>query len=270
MPELPEVETTRRGLAPHLQGRRIAQVTLYRDSLRWPIPPALPTLLHRQPITGIRRRAKFLLLDTVRGSALWHLGMSGSLRVLPGDTPLRAHDHVDVQLDDARVLRFNDPRRFGCLLWQPAGETHDLLRGLGPEPLSDAFSPAWLAAKAAGRTTSIKALILDQQTVAGIGNIYACEALFQAGISPTRKAGAVSAARLSALVAALKTTLDRAIAAGGSTLRDHAQVSGDLGYFQHSFLVYGREGQACPACGGAIRRRVQSGRSSFHCPACQR
>ncbi|MFS8062972.1 MAG: bifunctional DNA-formamidopyrimidine glycosylase/DNA-(apurinic or apyrimidinic site) lyase, partial [Luteimonas sp.] len=197
MPELPEVETTRRGLAPHLEGRRIAKVTLRRPDLRWPIPPEVAGQLPGQRIAAVRRRAKYLLLDTAAGSALLHLGMSGSLRVLPATTPVTPHDHVDLildgsRLDSGRVLRFNDPRRFGCLLWQPPGETHVLLRGLGPEPLSEDFDGNHLFTRSRGRSAPVKAFLMDQRIVVGVGNIYADEALFEAGISPLRAAGRVS------------------------------------------------------------------------------
>ncbi len=175
MPELPEVETTRRGLAPHLEGRRIAGVTLRRPDLRWPIPREIETLLPSQTILSIRRRAKYLLMDTGVGTAIWHLGMSGSLRVLPAKTPLREHDHVDLALDSGRVLRFNDPRRFGCLLWQPPGETHELLAGLGPEPLSDDFHGDHLFARSRGRSAPVKSFLMDQKIVVGVGNIYAAK-----------------------------------------------------------------------------------------------
>lgn len=270
MPELPEVETTRRGLAPHLEGRRIAEVTLYRDRLRWPIPPALPTLLHRQPIAGIRRRAKYLLLDAGPGSALWHLGMSGSLRVLPGDTPLRAHDHVDLRLDDGRVLRFNDPRRFGCLLWQPAGETHELLRGLGPEPLADDFDGAYLFARARGRKAPVKSLLMDQSVVVGVGNIYAAEALFEAGIAPTRAAGNISRERYERLAIAVKRILVHAIERGGTTLRDFISPDGFPGYFEQELLVYGRGGEPCTRCGARLKEASIGQRTSVWCPRCQR
>ena len=195
MPELPEVETTRRGLAPHLQGRRVHGVILRRADLRWPIPPEVAELLPGQRIEEIRRRAKYLLLDTAIGSAVLHLGMSGSLRVLPGDTPVRAHDHVDISLDNGRLLRFNDPRRFGSLLWQPAGEIHPLLQGLGPEPLDDAFDGDYLFARSRGRSAPVKTFLMDQAVVVGVGNIYAAESLFKAGISPLREAGKISRGR---------------------------------------------------------------------------
>ena len=270
MPELPEVETTRRGLAPHLEGRRIAEVTLYRDHLRWPIPPALPGLLHGQPITGIRRRAKYLLLETERGSALWHLGMSGSLRVLPGDTPLRAHDHVDVGLDDGRVLRFNDPRRFGCLLWQPAGDTHALLRDLGPEPLSDAFNGDYLFTMSRGRKASVKTFLMDQAVVVGVGNIYAAEALFEAGIAPLRPAGNIARARYERLADAVKRILAHAITRGGTTLRDFISPDGLPGYFEQELLVYGRGGETCTQCGARLKEASIGQRTSVWCPRCQR
>jgi formamidopyrimidine-DNA glycosylase len=269
MPELPEVETVVRGLSPLLLGRRLTRVVARRPDLRWPLPDDLAQRLSGAVVTALHRRAKYGLLETDRGDTLiFHLGMSGKFHRLNGGPGL--HDHVLFELPGL-TLAYNDHRRFGSMHLAPTAGVadHPLLARLGPEPLSDAFSPGWLASQAAGRSTSIKALILDQRTVAGIGNIYACEALFQAGIDPARKAGAVSARRLSGLVAALKETLARAIEAGGSTLRDHARVSGELGYFQHGFRAYGRDGQPCPVCGGAIRRRVQSGRSSFLCPACQ-
>ena len=194
MPELPEVETTRRGLAPHVEGRRIQAVTLRRPDLRWPIPPEVARDLPGQRIQAVRRRAKYLLMDTEAGSALLHLGMSGSLRVLPATTPVTAHDHVDIALagergSAGRVLRFNDPRRFGCLLWQPPGQIHPLLQGLGPEPLSDAFDGDYLFAMSRGRRAPVKTFLMDQAVVVGVGNIYAAESLFRAGISPLRAAG---------------------------------------------------------------------------------
>ena len=189
MPELPEVETTRRGLAPHLEGRSIVGVTLRRADLRWPIPREIETLLPSQKILSVRRRAKYLLMDTDAGSAIWHLGMSGSMRVLPASTPVQAHDHVDMTIAGkgraaAKVLRFNDPRRFGCLLWQAPGETHELLRDLGPEPLSDDFSGELLFERSRGRKAPVKAFLMDQKIVVGGGNICAAEALFAAGVSP--------------------------------------------------------------------------------------
>jgi formamidopyrimidine-DNA glycosylase len=270
MPELPEVETTRRGLAPHLDGRRIVAVTLRRPDLRWPIPAEVPRLLPGQPITGLRRRAKYLLLDTAPGSALLHLGMSGSLRVLPADTPVTTHDHVDLALDSGRVLRFNDPRRFGCLLWQPAGTTHALLQGLGPEPLSDAFDGAYLHALSRGRTASVKTFLMDQAVVVGVGNIYAAESLFRAGIAPGRAAGRVSRAHYEALAAAVKAILAHAIRRGGTTLRDFISPDGTPGYFEQELFVYGREGEPCKVCGQPLRGRRLGNRATAWCRTCQR
>ncbi len=270
MPELPEVETTRRGLAPHLEGRRITGVTLRRPDLRWPIPPQVKRLLSGEVITGIRRRAKYLLLDTAPGSALLHLGMSGSLRVLPADTAVGTHDHVDIGLDSGRVLRFNDPRRFGCLLWQPAGETHALLSNLGPEPLSDDFDGDYLHALSRGRRASVKTFLMDQAVVVGVGNIYAAESLFRAGIAPVRPAGRVSRAHYDALVAAVKHILAHAIRRGGTTLRDFTSPDGVPGYFEQELFVYGREGEPCKVCGQPLRGRRLGNRATAWCRACQR
>jgi formamidopyrimidine-DNA glycosylase len=275
MPELPEVETTRRGLAPHLAGRRVDAVVLRRPDLRWPIPPEVGALLPGQPIRGLRRRAKYLLLDTDAGSALLHLGMSGSLRVLDSAVPVRAHDHVDLALDDGHVLRFNDPRRFGCLLWQPPGNLHPLLAGLGPEPLPDAsdgavFDGNYLFARSRGRATSVKAFLMDQAVVVGVGNIYAAEALFRAGISPLRAAGKVSRARYVALAEAVQSILAHAIARGGTTLRDFISPDGLPGYFEQELQVYGRGGLPCRRCGSVLRQALIGQRSTAWCPRCQR
>jgi formamidopyrimidine-DNA glycosylase len=269
MPELPEVETTRRGLAPHVTGRRIDDVVLRRPDLRWPIPPEVQAL-RGERIEDVRRRAKYLLLDTPAGSALLHLGMSGSLRVLPGDTPLRAHDHVDLALDSGHVLRFNDPRRFGCLLWQPPGTTHALLAGLGPEPLSDAFDGDHLFRRSRGRTAPVKAFLMDQAIVVGVGNIYAAEALFMAGISPLREAGKVSRERYARLADAVKAILAHAIRRGGTTLRDFISPDGAPGYFEQELAVYGRGGEPCRACARALREAAIGQRASVWCARCQR
>lgn len=269
VPELPEVETVMRGLEPLLLGRRLIRVVARRTDLRWPLPPDLGQRLTGATVVGLARRAKYGLVTTDRGDTLiLHLGMSGRFRPLDGAPG--THDHV-LFTTDAGTLAYHDPRRFGSmhLVASSAAGQHPLLARIGPEPLSDAFSGAGLARAAAGRLTSIKALLLDQRVVAGIGNIYACESLFLAGINPVRRAGWIADARLDRLVAAIRDVLGDAIAAGGSTLRDHVQPSGDSGYFQHQFRVYGRAGQACLVCGTPIRRRVQTGRSSFHCPRCQ-
>ena len=270
MPELPEVETTRRGLLPHVAGRRIEHVLLRRADLRWPIPREVEELLPEQRIDDIRRRAKYLLLDTAAGSALLHLGMSGSLRVLPSDTPVRAHDHVDIALDSDRVLRFNDPRRFGCLLWQAPGQTHPLLAGLGPEPLSDAFDGDYLFALSRGRKAPVKTFLMDQAVVVGVGNIYAAEALFQAGVSPLRAAGKVSRERYAALAEAVKAILAHAITRGGTTLRDFISPDGAPGYFEQELSAYGRGGAPCPRCGRAMKQAAIGQRTTVWCTRCQR
>lgn len=270
MPELPEVETTRRGLLPHLPGRRITGVTLRRDTLRWPIPPAISTRLPGSTITDLRRRAKYLLLETDAGSALLHLGMSGSLRLVPAEAAPRLHDHVDIVLDDGRAVRFNDPRRFGSVLWQPPGEEHPLLHGLGPEPLSEAFDGDLLFAGSRGRTAAVKTFLMDQRTVVGVGNIYATEALFMAGIAPTRAAGSVSRARYRALADAVKVVLTHAITRGGTTLRDFLQPDGVPGYFANELSVYGHGGKPCPRCGARLRQAAIGQRTTVWCPRCQR
>ena len=275
MPELPEVETTRRGLAPHVEGRRVKAVTLRRPDLRWPIPPEIREALPGQRIEAVRRRAKYLLLDTAAGSALLHLGMSGSLRVLPASSPVREHDHVDITLDGrsgraGRVLRFNDPRRFGCLLWQPAGELHPLLRGLGPEPLSPDFGGDYLFERSRGRRAPVKAFLMDQRVVVGVGNIYAAEALFAAGISPLRAAGRVSRERYALLAEAVRRILTHAIERGGTTLRDFLAPDGAPGYFEQELAAYGRGGLPCPRCGRALRQADIGQRSTAWCPHCQR
>ena len=270
MPELPEVETTRRGLLPHVAGRRVEHVVLRRPDLRWPIPREVEELLPERRIDGIRRRAKYLLLDTAAGSALLHLGMSGSLRVLPADTPVRAHDHVDIALDNDRVLRFNDPRRFGCLLWQMPGQVHPLLAELGPEPLSEDFDGDYLFDLSRGRKAPVKTFLMDQAVVVGVGNIYAAEALFRAGISPLRAAGKVSRERYGALATAVKDILAHAIARGGTTLRDFISPDGAPGYFEQELLVYGRGGEPCPRCRRVLKQALIGQRASVWCGHCQR
>ncbi|HET7267023.1 MAG TPA: bifunctional DNA-formamidopyrimidine glycosylase/DNA-(apurinic or apyrimidinic site) lyase [Oleiagrimonas sp.] len=269
MPELPEVETTRRGIAPWLEGHRIQRVTLRRRDLRWPIPAAIEQMLPGQRIDSVTRRAKYLLLNTAIGSALLHLGMSGSLRVVDAATPVGKHDHYDLQLEHARVLRFNDPRRFGCLLWQPLGEVHPLLAGLGPEPLSADFDGDHLWRASRGRRAAVKTFIMDQAVVVGVGNIYASEALFRAGIHPARAAGRVSRERYRMLAAAVQDILAHAIERGGTTLRDFIRPDGAPGYFEQELQVYGRAGETCRHCGSPIRARVLGQRNTFFCPHCQ-
>lgn len=275
MPELPEVETTRRGLAPHVEGRRVVAVTLRRPDLRWPIPPEVGDLLPGQRITAVRRRAKYLLLDSAVGSALLHLGMSGSLRVVPASTPVRAHDHVDIALAaasgrPARVLRFTDPRRFGCLLWQPAGELHPLLQGLGPEPLGDRFDGDYLHARSRGRRVPVKAFLMDQRVVVGVGNIYVAEALFAAGVSPMRAAGQVSRQRYGRIADEIRRVLAHAIERGGTTLRDFLAPDGAPGYFEQELSAYGRGGEPCPRCGRPLKQAMLAQRATTWCGHCQR
>jgi formamidopyrimidine-DNA glycosylase len=270
VPELPEVETTRRGLAPHLLGRRVIALDIRQPRLRWPVPRELGSLLPGQLIQAIERRAKYLLVHTEPGSALLHLGMSGSLRVLPADTPPGTHDHVDWRLDSGRVLRYTDPRRFGCQLWQARGEVHPLLAGLGPEPLSDDFHGDLLWARSRGRKAAIKLFLMDQAIVVGVGNIYASEALFAAGIHPKRAAGSVSRARYARLAREVKRVLEHAITRGGTTLRDFINPDGAPGYFEQELFVYGRAGEPCRVCGTPIRASVIGQRSTFHCTRCQR
>jgi formamidopyrimidine-DNA glycosylase len=270
MPELPEVETTRRGIAPHVEGRRIVAATLRRPDLRWPIPAAIRDELPGQRITRVRRRAKYLLLDAQTGSAILHLGMSGSLRVLPAATPVQVHDHVDLALDSGRVLRLTDPRRFGALLWQAAGETHELLRDLGPEPLSADFDGRTLFTRSRGRTSPVKHFLMDQGIVVGVGNIYAAEALFRAGIHPARLAGRISLARYERLALAVKDILAYSIERGGTTLRDFINPDGEPGYFEQELFVYGRGGEPCKVCGGTLRDAAWGQRATVYCGRCQR
>ncbi|MFC5489001.1 bifunctional DNA-formamidopyrimidine glycosylase/DNA-(apurinic or apyrimidinic site) lyase [Dokdonella soli] len=270
MPELPEVETTRRGLAPHLVGRTVVALHIRQPRLRWPIPRELRTQLPGQRIEAIERRAKYLLVHTEPGSALLHLGMSGSLRVLPAATPIGVHDHVDWRLDSGRVLRYTDPRRFGCQLWQPRGEVHPLLAGLGPEPLSDDFDGDLLWTRSRGRAAAVKVFLMDQAIVVGVGNIYASEALFAAGIHPKRAAGSISRTRYARLANEVKRILAYAITRGGTTLRDFISPDGLPGYFEQELFVYGREGEPCKVCGTLIRAIVLGQRSTYYCPRCQR
>ena len=275
MPELPEVETVRRGLALKISGRRIVRAELRRPDLRRPFPPALAARLDGARIGALGRRGKYILIELdADGLLLLHLGMSGRVTADRAALPDAPHDHVVLTLDDGTVIRFNDPRRFGTLDYVKRGEEdrHPLLAGLGPEPLEPGFDGAYLATKLAGRLTPIKAALLDQRVVAGLGNIYVCEALFRARLSPRRLAASIGLGRAARLVAAIRSVLSEAIAAGGSSFRDYVQADGALGYFQHHWAVYGREGGACPGCdcGAGVRRIVQSGRSTFFCAKRQR
>jgi len=283
MPELPEVETVRRGLQPAMEGQVIARARVNRAGLRWPFPDRMAERLTGRRVLALRRRSKYILADLDGAETLIrHLGMSG--RILVSGDPLgrfhhhhpapQKHDHVVLDIANGARVTFNDARRFGAMdLWPTDRlDTHPLLVNLGPEPLGNSFDDATLAARLTGRRTPIKAALLDQRNVAGLGNIYVCEALHRAGINPRRLAGSLSRGRIARLVPVIRDVLSEAIVAGGSSLRDHLQTDGELGYFQHSFRVYDREGAPCwtDACTGTIRRIVQSGRSTFYCPRCQR
>ncbi|MCA8959223.1 MAG: bifunctional DNA-formamidopyrimidine glycosylase/DNA-(apurinic or apyrimidinic site) lyase [Planctomycetes bacterium] len=275
MPELPEVETTRRGLAATLLGRRIDRVDVRERRLRWPVTPGLPRVLEGGTVRSVDRRAKYLLIsvdhdDGAHGTLIVHLGMSGSLRWEPVGAPLRVHDHLEFRVG-RRVLRYHDPRRFGAVLWTSASpERHRLLVGLGPEPFDPAFDGRYLYERSRGRRIALRDFLLDGRQVVGVGNIYASEAAHRAGIHPGRAAGTISSRRFDALVDAIREVLDEAIRAGGTTLRDYRGSDGAEGEFQLRLRVYGREGEPCPQCAAPVRRRVSGQRSYFYCPKCQR
>lgn len=278
MPELPEVETTRAGIAPHIKGHKLKRLTVRQPQLRWPIPNDLPQMVAGLEVVDVRRRAKYLLLDMARnnqspiiGSIIIHLGMSGSLRVLttlPAPAP-RKHEHFDLEFEHCTV-RYNDPRRFGACFWQAAQEEDKRLAHLGPEPLSDVFNAEYLFAKSRKRTSSIKTFIMDQKIVVGVGNIYASESLFLSGINPKKAAGKISLKKYQELVSAIKVVLDNAIMQGGTTLRDFTSSDGKAGYFAQELRVYGREGLACVQCKATIKQITQGQRSTFYCTQCQR
>ncbi|GGA30093.1 bifunctional DNA-formamidopyrimidine glycosylase/DNA-(apurinic or apyrimidinic site) lyase [Neptunicoccus cionae] len=290
MPELPEVETVRRGLEPAMVGKRIALADVRRPNLRWPFPDGMADRLTGARIERLRRRSKYILCDLDTGETLLiHLGMSGRMLIAPPNAENgrdmlgqfhhlhpapEKHDHVVLDMEDGTRITFNDARRFGAmdLFATELGETHKLLAVLGPEPLGNGFDEAYFKAALKGKNTPIKSALLDQRIVSGLGNIYVCEALWRTGISPLCKAGGISGKRIASLVPAIRQVLAEAIESGGSSLKDYRQTDGELGYFQHSFAVYGREGEACktPDCAGNIKRVVQSGRSSFFCNTCQR
>jgi formamidopyrimidine-DNA glycosylase len=271
MPELPEVETTRLGLLPKVKGRTIAGVSVRDRRLRWPIPANLARKLTGLTVRDIQRRGKYLLWDCGKGFILSHLGMSGSLRVVTAMEPARTHDHIDITFDEKTVIRYTDPRRFGAMLWIDGTEPrHPLLEALGPEPLSDDFDGAYLFAVSRGRSVSVKEFIMNSRVVVGVGNIYASESLFQAGIHPSRAAGGISRTRYVRLALEIKRTLASAIAAGGSSLRDYVQASGELGYFQVNAFVYDREGAPCRTCRTPVRSMRHGQRTTYFCPACQK
>lgn len=268
MPELPEVETTRRGIEPHVSGQLIDAVILRETRLRWPVSGEIAELGGRR-IAGLSRRGKYLIMQLDSGNLIWHLGMSGSMRILPIGSAGEDHEHVELQLANGQALRFRDPRRFGALLYS-AGDPlcHRLLRGLGPEPLGDEFHADYLHGRCQGRRVAIKSLLMNSHIVVGVGNIYASEALYRAGIRPTRAARRISKKRIARLVDAVRETLAEAIEHGGTTLRDFVQADGRPGYFRHELRVYGNTA-ACGACGGPVRHIVQAQRASYYCPVCQ-
>ncbi len=271
MPELPEVETTRRGIEPHLLDQTITKVIVRNRKLRWPVPSQLASELRHQTVRAVKRRGKYLLLSVDKGTLILHLGMSGSLRILPLDSAPQKHDHVELQLASGQCLRLRDPRRFGAVLWTRRDPLrHRLLAALGPEPLLSEFDNKHLYTCSRGRKQAIKSFIMDSKIVVGVGNIYASEALFMAGIHPQRAAGRVSEQRYQQLTAAIKKVLAAAIRQGGTTLRDFTHSDGSAGYFKQQLKVYGRAGQACPNCRQPIRQQTIGQRASYYCPHCQK
>ncbi|HBO3039196.1 TPA: bifunctional DNA-formamidopyrimidine glycosylase/DNA-(apurinic or apyrimidinic site) lyase [Pseudomonas aeruginosa] len=270
MPELPEVETTRRGIAPYLEGQRVERVIVRERRLRWLIPEDLDVRLSGQRIVSVERRAKYLLLGAEAGTLISHLGMSGSLRLVESGTPASRHEHVDIELASGMALRYTDPRRFGAMLWSLAPLEHELLRNLGPEPLTDAFAGQRLFELSRGRSMAVKPFIMDNAVVVGVGNIYASEALFAAGIDPRKPAGSISKARYLRLAEEIKRILAIAIERGGTTLRDFVGGDGQPGYFQQELFVYGRGGEFCKVCGSTLREIRLGQRASVYCPRCQR
>lgn len=270
MPELPEVETTRRGIEPHILGKKVTQVIIRQPMLRWPISPELGQCFTGQVVTAVGRRSKYLFLETTRGRVMIHLGMSGSLRVLTSQQTLTKHDHADFVFENELVLRFRDPRRFGSIFWLDNEDDHVLLEKLGPEPLLGEFSAEYLFGRSRGRKVAIKQFIMNAQVVVGIGNIYANEALFLAGIRPGIAASRISRGRCEYLVAAIKQVLRQAIEAGGTTLKDFVREDGSPGYFKQSLNVYGRGGEPCFNCQATLKEIRQGGRSTVYCAVCQK
>ncbi len=271
MPELPEVETSRRGIEPHLLNKTITKVIIRQHRLRWPVPENLPSLASGQKIREVCRRAKYIYLKLDNGCIIIHLGMSGSLRICSKATTPEKHDHIDICVSNNKILRLRDPRKFGCVLWTADDvNQHKLIKSLGPEPLDDVFTAEYLHSKASKRTCSIKSFIMNSHMVVGVGNIYACESLFKAGINPKRKAENISLARFEKLVASIKATLNEAIEQGGTTLRDFTAEDGQPGYFAQKLLVYAKAGEDCSVCGKSIKRITQQARSTYYCAKCQR
>jgi len=271
MPELPEVETTRRGVAPHILQQKVSKVIVREKKLRWPVPATLPKLLTGKTVQAVERRAKYLLLDVGDGTVMIHLGMSGSLRIVDPSEAVRKHDHVDIVFENGKALRFHDPRKFGCILWiSGERDAHPLLARLGPEPLSEDFNAELLFSRSRKRKAPVKTFIMDGHIVVGVGNIYANEALFRAGIRPTREAGSISLKKYELLVAAIKGVLAEAITVGGTTLRDFIGGDGKPGYFKQSLSVYGRGGEPCVTCGSTLQEVRLGQRATVYCAKCQR
>ena len=271
MPELPEVETTRRGIEPHIENNKVSKVILRRKTLRWPITPALSKDLPGETIKSVSRRGKYLLLATKKGCVLIHLGMSGSLRIVDTNRAAAKHDHVDIVFANSKVLRYTDPRRFGCILWDTESiESHPLLASLGPEPLSKEFHTNYLFQKSRTRNVAVKTFIMDSKVVVGVGNIYANESLFLAGINPKRNAGKISKPRYEKLVECIQQVLQQAIDVGGTTLKDFTGSDGEPGYFAQSLHVYGRKGEPCHVCKSTLKEIRQGQRSTVYCSQCQK
>ncbi|HTC50581.1 MAG TPA: bifunctional DNA-formamidopyrimidine glycosylase/DNA-(apurinic or apyrimidinic site) lyase [Steroidobacteraceae bacterium] len=270
MPELPEVETTRRGLEPHLAGQTILRLTVHDHRLRWPVAAGLPQTLAGQRVESVERRAKYLLLRLTHGTVLWHLGMSGSLRIVPSGLPTEPHDHIDLALTSGHTVRFNDPRRFGCVIYVTGDpQAHPLLAKLAPEPFAAAFDAGYLWRVSRRRKVSVKQLIMNGQVVTGVGNIYASEVLFHSGIRPRRQSRSLKRAEVTRLVAAIRKVLKQAIRVGGTTLRDYVNPEGNPGYFRQKLYVYERAGEPCRNCDTLIRSLTQGQRSTYYCPTCQ-
>ena len=271
MPELPEVETTLRGIEPYVEGQRLSKITVRNTALRWPVPKDELQRLVGEKVQRLERRAKYILLYTAGGTVLLHLGMSGSLRVLDAGVPAEKHDHIDLEINGEKIVRFNDPRRFGCclLIDEPVKE-HKLLNNLGPEPLSEEFDGGYLHRLSRGRNLAVKNFIMDGKIVVGVGNIYASESLYEAGIKPTAAAKRISRPRYQRLAEEIKSVLAKAIKAGGTTLNDFTQTDGKPGYFRHELQVYGRAGEICYRCGGQIKSKIIGQRNTFFCGDCQK
>lgn len=270
MPELPEVETTLRGIKNHIEKKRVKEVNIYQEKLRWPVDKRLPSKLSDKKLLNLQRRGKYLVLEFENGALFIHLGMSGSLRILKLKSQLEKHDHFEIIFSNDKVLRLRDPRRFGAVLWtEDNWQNHKLIKSLGPEPLTDEFNTEYLYTKSRNKSLAIKSFIMDSHIVVGVGNIYASEALFRAGIHPTRASKRISKARFEALVSAIKIVLKKAISEGGTTLKDFTNAEGKPGYFTQQLNVYGKVNLPCPTCSTAIKHKVIAQRATYYCPHCQ-